>query len=50
MDDSQTQVLLTGPTGFIGGRLLHALDEKGFGQQPLDIGQIRGSLKSKLEN
>ena len=30
MDDSQTQVLLTGPTGFIGGRLLHALDEEGF--------------------
>ena len=23
-------VLLTGATGFIGGRLLHALDEKGF--------------------
>jgi uncharacterized protein YbjT (DUF2867 family) len=24
------KVLLTGPTGFIGGRLLHALDEEGF--------------------
>jgi uncharacterized protein YbjT (DUF2867 family) len=30
MDNSQTRVLLTGPTGFIGGRLLHALDEQGF--------------------
>jgi uncharacterized protein YbjT (DUF2867 family) len=30
MDKSQTRVLLTGPTGFIGGRLLHALDEEGF--------------------
>lgn len=30
MDNSQTRVLLTGPTGFIGGRLLHALDEEGF--------------------
>lgn len=30
MDNSQTRVLLTGPTGFIGGRLLYALDEEGF--------------------
>jgi uncharacterized protein YbjT (DUF2867 family) len=30
MDNSQTRVLLTGPTGFIGGRLLHALDKDGF--------------------
>jgi uncharacterized protein YbjT (DUF2867 family) len=26
----ETKVLLTGPTGFIGGRLLHALDNEGF--------------------
>lgn len=30
MDNGQTRVLLTGPTGFIGGRLLQALDEEGF--------------------
>ena len=30
MDNSQTRVLLTGPTGFIGGRLLHGLDDQSF--------------------
>ena len=30
MNESAKKVLLTGPTGFIGGRLLHALDEEGF--------------------
>lgn len=30
MGARKTRVLLTGPTGFIGGRLLYALDEQGF--------------------
>jgi uncharacterized protein YbjT (DUF2867 family) len=30
VSQSGMKVLLTGPTGFIGGRLLHALDEEGF--------------------
>ncbi len=30
MSHSKPKVLLTGPTGFIGGRLLHALDSNGF--------------------
>ncbi len=30
MNASNTRVLLTGPTGFIGGRLLYALDQEGF--------------------
>jgi len=30
MSDTPKNILLTGPTGFIGGRLLHALDEEGF--------------------
>ncbi|MDY6954666.1 MAG: NAD(P)H-binding protein [Thermodesulfobacteriota bacterium] len=30
MSDTPRNILLTGPTGFIGGRLLHALDEEGF--------------------
>jgi len=30
MTASTTKVLLTGPTGFIGGRLLYALDQEGF--------------------
>lgn len=30
MEKRKTKVLLTGPTGFIGGRLLYALDEAGF--------------------
>ena len=30
MTQAQARVLLTGPTGFIGGRLLYALDKEGF--------------------
>ena len=30
MTASPTNILLTGPTGFIGGRLLYALDQEGF--------------------
>jgi uncharacterized protein YbjT (DUF2867 family) len=30
MSEVPSKVLLTGPTGFIGGRLLHALDQEGF--------------------
>jgi uncharacterized protein YbjT (DUF2867 family) len=30
MNDVPKNILLTGPTGFIGGRLLYALDEEGF--------------------
>jgi len=30
MNDMLKNILLTGPTGFIGGRLLYALDEAGF--------------------
>jgi len=30
MREVPSKILLTGPTGFIGGRLLHALDEEGF--------------------
>ncbi|MDY6836919.1 MAG: NAD(P)H-binding protein [Thermodesulfobacteriota bacterium] len=30
MHDMPQNILLTGPTGFIGGRLLHALDEEGL--------------------
>jgi uncharacterized protein YbjT (DUF2867 family) len=30
MHDMPKNILLTGPTGFIGGRLLHALDEEGL--------------------
>ena len=30
MNEIQRNILLTGPTGFIGGRLLYALDQEGF--------------------
>jgi uncharacterized protein YbjT (DUF2867 family) len=30
MNEVPSNILLTGPTGFIGGRLLHALDQEGF--------------------
>ena len=30
MREVPSKILLTGPTGFIGGRLLHSLDEEGF--------------------
>jgi uncharacterized protein YbjT (DUF2867 family) len=30
MSEVPSKILLTGPTGFIGGRLLHALDQEGF--------------------
>jgi uncharacterized protein YbjT (DUF2867 family) len=30
MNELPTNILLTGPTGFIGGRLLYALDQEGF--------------------
>lgn len=30
MSEVLSKILLTGPTGFIGGRLLHALDQEGF--------------------
>jgi uncharacterized protein YbjT (DUF2867 family) len=30
MNEVPTNILLTGPTGFIGGRLLYALDQEGF--------------------
>ena len=48
MAELKPQVLLTGATGFIGGRLLQALTEEGFHVRVLV--RSKGRLRSPLDN
>ena len=49
MNAPQAKVLLTGPTGFIGGRLLYALDQEGFQVRCLVRLSERLSVKQPLK-
>jgi uncharacterized protein YbjT (DUF2867 family) len=49
MNTPQAKVLLTGPTGFIGGRLLYALDREGFQVRCLVRLSERLSVKQPLQ-